>query len=288
MTITEAQPSTRVDVNLMPATGSISGRALVGGFPGRGLTVNISGGDLNRTTAVVSQGSSAGTYAFTNLPAPRTYTLTFSGAGVIPQVRVVDLDPNNGTQDQTGIDVLLSPETTAIEGIVRDSDEQPIAHATVRLTDGASERVMLTADEPTVGRFRFTDLAPGAYTLTASRTGAVPVTILVNVSASVPPDPLTVTLGRQASVSGRILVGGEAPGQTYYLKLYTPELFPISEFATTQSDPATGRYTFTSLEAPATYVIGVFSAPTAGNALDSQIVRTTPGLDATYDIDLAP
>ena len=288
VTITEAQPSTRVDVNLLPATGSISGRALVGGLPARGLTVNISGGDLNRTTAVVSQGASAGTYAFINLPAPRTYTLTFSGAGVIPQVRVVDLDPNNGTQDQAGIDVSLSPETTAIEGIVRDADNQPLARATVRLTDGASERVMLTADEPTVGRFRFTNLAPGAYTLTASRTGAVPVTILVNVSASVPADPITVTLGRQASVSGTITVGGQPPGQTYYLKLYTPELFPITPFTTTQSDPATGRFTFTSLEAPATYVIGIFDAPNAGTAIDSQIVNAVPGIDTDYTIDLDP
>ena len=50
-------PNADFGVQLIPATGSVTGRALVNGAPARGLTVNITGGDINRTTAVVSQGT---------------------------------------------------------------------------------------------------------------------------------------------------------------------------------------------------------------------------------------
>jgi hypothetical protein len=269
------QSEAAVDIQLVPATGSVTGRALVNGAPARGLSVTISGGDVNRTTAVVSQGTSAGTYSFFNLPAPRTYTLTFTGAGTIPQVRVVDLDPLSGTQDQTGIDVSLSPERTDIRGLVRDVDGSAASQATVRLTDGADELVVLTADEPTRGRFEFANVAPGAYTLTASRTGTVPVVILVNVTATTPVPDIEVQLGQQASVSGRV-VAANVTVQQYTVRLYEPALFPVTAKATTTTDSA-GNYSFGALEAPTSYVVAIFASSTASDALDSQVVRTQPG-----------
>jgi hypothetical protein len=268
-------PESSFDVQLIPSTGSVSGRALVNGAPARGLSVTISGGDVNRTTAVVSQGPNAGTYSFFNLPAPRTYTLTFSGAGTIPQVRVVDLDPLSGTQTQTGIDANLSPERTTIRGIVEDVDGTPASQATVTLTDGADELRILTADEPTRGRFEFADVAPGAYTLTASRTGTVPVVILVNVSATNPAPDLTVRLGQQASVSGRVVAPDVAVRQ-YTMRLYDAALFPVTPRATIATD-ANGAYSFGALDAPVNYVVAVFASPDASDPLDSEVVRTQPG-----------
>jgi hypothetical protein len=275
VTLGTAAPDAEFAVALVPATGSASGRALVNGAPARGLTVSISGGDVNRTTAVVSQGPSAGSYSFFNLPAPRTYTLTFSGAGTIPQVRVVDLDPRSGTQTQTGIDVSLSPERTNVRGIVRDVDGSPASQATVRLTDGADELVMLTADEPTTGRFEFANIAPGAYTLTASRIGTVPVVILVNVSAANPAPDIEVQLGQQASVSGRVIAPDVGVRQ-YTMKLYEPALFPVTALATTTTD-ANGAYSFGALDAPTNYVVAVFASPEASDPLDSEVIRTQPG-----------
>jgi len=281
-------PQNVVSVNLVPATGSVSGRALVNGNPARGLTVTISGGDVNRTTGVVSQGFAAGTYSFSNLPAPRTYTLTFSGSDTIPQVRVVDLDPNAGSQNQTGIDVSLSPDRTTIQGIVRDVGGGPASQATVRLTDGADELVMLTSDEPGVGRFEFTNVLPGTYTLTASRVGTIPVVILVNVSATTPTPPIEVQLGRQASLSGRIIPSTAHVGRPYTVKLFTPALFPVTALATVQSDPTTGAYSFGSLDAPASYVIAVFDSAAAANPIDSEVVATEPGLNIVVpDFDLS-
>ena len=268
-------PESAFDVQLIPSTGSVSGRALVNGAPARGLRVTISGGDISRSTAVVSQGAAAGTYSFFNLPAPRTYTLTFSGAGTIPQVRVVDLDPLSGTQTQTGIDANLSPERTTVRGIVEDVDGTPASQATVSLTDGADQLTVLTADEPTRGRFEFADVAPGAYTLTASRIGTVPVVILVNVSATNPVPDLTVRLGQQASVSGRV-VAPDVGVRQYTMKLYEAALFPVTPKATTTTD-ANGAYSFGALDAPVNYVVAVFASPDASDPLDSEVVRTQPG-----------
>ncbi len=272
-------PNAEFGVQLIPATGSVTGRALVNGAPARGLTVNITGGDINRTTAVVSQGSAAGTYSFFNLPAPRTYTLTFSGADTIPQVRVVDLDPLAGTQNQTGVDVSLSPERTTVGGVVLDVDGTPASQATVSLTDGADALVMLTADEPTRGRFEFANIAPGAYTLTASRVGTVPVVILVNVSSSNPVPDLTVQLGQQASVSGRVIATDVSVRQ-YTMKLYETALFPVTPKLVTTTD-ATGSYRFSALDAPVDYVIAVFASPDASDPLDSEVIRTQPGANIT-------
>ncbi len=265
-----------VEVRLLPATGSVQGQVLIDGAPGRGLTVNLSGGDVNRTTAVVSQGG--GTYSFFNLPAPRTYTLTFSGGDAIQQVRVVDLDPLSNTQDRTGIDVNLSSRNTTITGVVRDVDNSLLAGARVALTDGADELVMYTSDEPTVGSFEFSDIAPGAYTLTASRLGTVPVVVLVNVAASTPPPLQDLRLGRQASLSGRV-VAPDVAFRTYTVRLYTPELFPITSFRETTTD-GNGNYAFGQLNAPESFVVGVLATGSGSSTvLDSVVVRTVPGAD---------
>jgi hypothetical protein len=287
ISLTNDVSSSSFDVQLLPSVGSIQGRVVVNGQLARGLTVAISGGDVNRTTAVLSQGSGAATFSFFGLPAPRTYTLTFSGAGTIPQVRVVDLDPSSGTQNQTGVDVNLSPERTTVQGVVTDVDGSPASQATVTLTDGADPRVMLTADQPTTGAFQFSNVAPGAYTLTASRVGTEPVVVLVTVSATNPTPPINVQLGRQASLSGTI-TGFDPQVRQLTVRLYLPALFPVTAFRTVQTD-ASGQYSFPALEAPASYVVAVFASSSAGVPLDSEVVQTQPGQNTVVPtIDVTP
>ena len=147
------------------------------------------------------------------------------------------------------------------------------------MTDGADALVMLTADEPTRGRFEFANIAPGAYTLTASRVGTVPVVILVNVSSSNPVPDLTVQLGQQASVSGRVIATDVSVRQ-YTMKLYETALFPVTPKLVTTTD-ATGSYRFSALDAPVDYVIAVFASPDASDPLDSEVIRTQPGANIT-------
>ena len=273
------QTTATVNARLIPATGSIQGRSLLDGVPGRGLTVSINGGTVNRTTAVVSQGSSAGNYGFFGLPAPATYTLTFSGADTIPQVRVIDLDPAIGTEDSTGVDVSLSPERTSVSGIVRDESGKPAAQADVTLSNGADSFTFLTADDP-AGQFAFSGVAPGAYTLTASRIGSVAVTSLVNVSASRPTPPLDIQLGAQSGVAGRV-TGFDPSVRSVVVKLFLPETLAGRVALDTVTTDSTGTYRFSSLDAPRSYVIAVFDTLVSADPLNVKVVTTQPGVNST-------
>lgn len=274
------QPEASIDVRLVPATGSIEGRALVNGVPARGVTVAISGGEVNRVTGVISQGPLAGTYGFFGLPAPGTYTLTFSGIGTIPQVRVIDIDPNIGTGSATGIDVSLSPERTTVFGVVRDVDGSPAAQATITLSNGADDLTFLTANDP-AGQFQFSNVAPGAYTLTARRTGTVEITRLVNVSATNPTPEQDLQLGAQAGLTG-LVTGFDPTSRSVVVKLFRPEdlALGIDTVAVTDTD-ASGRYTFTSLDAPQAYVVAVFDTRVNPNPLNVSVFSTQPGVTAT-------
>jgi len=275
VSLDENQGSASFSARLLPATGSVQGRALVNGLPARGLDVAISGGEENHTTSVISQGASAATYSFSGLPAPGTYTLTFSGLHVIPQVRVVDLDPTTGTENAVGVDVSLSPERTTVRGLVRDVDGSPSAQATVVLSDGAESVTLLTADDP-IGEFEFSDIAPGAYTLTASRLGTEAVVVLVNVSATTPTPPLDLQLGAQASLTG-LVTGFDPTLNQVTVKLFEPSLFPVLPITDVQTD-TTGNYEFTALNAPTSYVVAVYASPDAADPLDSVVVITEPGI----------
>lgn len=277
--LTNDLPSGSFDARLTPARGSIQGRALVDGSPARGITVTVTGGATTRTAGVVSQGGAAGTYTFTGLEAPGTYTLTFSGQGLVSQVRVVDLDPNSGTENVTGVDVSLVRQRSLVSGIIRDPDSSPAAQATVTLSDGTNTRTVLSADEP-AGRFEFDNVAPGSYTLTASRTGTEPVTVLVTVTTTSAAPPLDLQLGPQASIVGQ--VNGFDPTQrSVVLRLFEPALFPNGTPIATVSTNSSGGYTFSSLDAPVHYVVAVYAGETAADPLDSAVVRTVPGQPVT-------
>jgi len=273
------QTGATIDVRLVPATGSIEGRALVNGIPARGVSVAISGGEVNRVTGVISQGPRAGTYGFFGLPAPGTYTLTFSGTGTIPQVRVIDIDPNTGTGSATGIDVSLSPERTTVSGVVRDVDGSPATQATITLSNGADDLTFLTANDP-AGQFQFSNVAPGAYTLTARRTGTVEVTRLVNVSATNPTPVQDLQLGAQAGLTG-LVTGLDPTARSVVVKLFLPQDLALgtNPIAITDTD-ANGRYTFMSLDAPQAYAVAVFDTRVTPNPLNVAVFSTQPGVTA--------
>lgn len=277
--LSDEQRSGTVTASLVPAAGSISGSATVDGEAERGLTVTITGGDVDRTKPIVSQGASAGGFVFEALPAPGTYTLTFSGNDVLPQVQVVDLDPRAGRVAVDGVAVSLSRTTTAVRGIVRDSNGDPVPRATVNLTDGASTFEFLTADEPS-GQFEFGAVPPGSYTLSASRTGTEPAVVIVSITASQAPPFLDLTLGDQASLSGTVVdTQGNAVTEARTVRLFDPNRFPnAGELATTVTDAA-GNYSFPGLDAPESFVVAVYASDTAADPVDSVVIRTIPSTE---------
>jgi hypothetical protein len=288
ITLVTAQTVPDFNVTLARAIGSISGRVSVADLgPSGGITVTVTGGDVTIETTSASQGD-VGTFQIGELPIPATYTVTFSRDGLLSQVRLVDLDPNTGRIDVASVDATLVQDRAVVRGIVRDVDGQPAARAQVELTDGTKVYRFLTADDPP-GRFEFSGVAAGAYTLSAELTGTTPVIVLVNVQASDVED-IELRLGAQASVSGRVLrfdpeTSTTGPFQGAVVRLFAPADFPANRDAALQvvtTDPD-GNFRFSGLAAPADYIIAVYVSDSAADPLDSALVASQPGEDVAVD-----
>jgi hypothetical protein len=286
----ESAPSADVTMQLLESAGSVSGTVTVDGAISQGLQVSISGPGTNRRTDVASQGGGAGTYLVDGLASPGTYTLNFSGPGVIPQARVVSLDPGSITTNSlTGIDADLDTDTTVIPGTVLDVAGNPTAGADVKLTDGIDEWKVQTANQPTLGAFNISGIKPGAYTLTASMVGTEPSVVLVNVTPGTAPGPFELRLGEQASIEVSVLVNGAIPVPPVNVRLYHPDDFPNANAELQRADTdAKGKVLFAALEAPTEFVVAVYANGLDNNPLDSQVVLTQPGQPIQISFDLTP
>lgn len=274
VSLTAESTDASFSATLTPAIGSISGRAVVDGGSARGISVVVTGVGTNREVGAVTQGANAGSFTFRGLDAPGTYTLAFTGDGLVPQVRVVDLDPQRGITDVADVAVTLTRERTLVNGVVRGVDGRPVGGATVTLSDGTNNRVLPSADSP-AGAFAFSDVEPGAYTLSASLTGTEPVVVLVNVNDETTP-ALDLQLGAQASLHGQV-TGYDPAARRLPVRLFLPEQFPNGEPLATTFTDASGAYSFEQLEAPTGYVVAVYASDTAADPLDSATAQTAPG-----------
>ncbi len=277
-----AESATGFSVTLTEALGAIRGTAFVDGEgPAGGVTVSVTGGDVERETITISQGD-VGTYQFAQLPIPGTYTVTFSAEGLVSQVRLVDLDARLGAVEANAVDATLQRDRAIVRGVVRGPDGAPVPRATVVLSDATEDATFLTADDPT-GEFEFVGVEPGAYTLTASRPGTTPVVVLVNVLAS-QVETLDLALGAQASLSGEVRRFDPAadtfvPFAGATVRIFAPVDFPgtaASAAAATQTND-NGEYAFPGLDAPEDFVVAVYLNETAPDPLDSTTVATEPG-----------
>lgn len=273
-------------ITLAKSTGSIAGTVSQNGIgPIGGVAVTVSAGDTTFTTFTASSGTVGG-YFIDDLPIPATYTVTFAGEGLVSQVRVQDLDPANSTADSTNVDVSLGRSTATVQGLVHGVDSNPVAGATVVLSDGTLTRTLVTANDP-VGRFAFSAVPAGTYTLTATLPGTTASVRLVTVVADTDQD-LDIAVEAQASVTGRVLllntttgVYEPLPGAT--VRLFKPADFPgapSAAVATIVTD-TNGNYTFTALDAPQNYVIAVYQTPASAEPLDSQLILTQPSTQLT-------
>lgn len=273
-------PLAPIDFSLVPNVGTISGTVSgPGGGPLGGVSVHLTGGEIDVVATTVSQGSGLGTYSFDQLPVPGTYTVTFSKPGFVDQVRLAPIDPAAGSPDVTNIDASLGTSLAVITGVVVDVNGVEVPRATLKLTNGATTRTLLSADEPP-GAFAFANVIPGSYTLTASLVGAADVVQLVTVHPG-DTEQLRLQLGQQASLSGQVRHVDGTPASGFVVKLFLPDQFPRGTSIATAITDANGRYTFVEVAAPADFVVAVYLDSTTTEALDSEQVVSAPGSDVT-------
>ncbi len=261
---------------LSPAVGSISGTVTEagGGLLG-GVTVSVTGPAIEASTSTISQGEGIGTYVFDPLPAPGTYTITFSKPGYVSQVRLVEVNPISRTVHVTGVDMTLIHADGVVTGQVLDASGAPVAGAEVTLNDGVTSRTLRTAHEP-LGAFTFSNVAPGSYTVTASLIGASDVVQVIDVRSG-EIETLQLQLGVQASLTGQVVSGNGTPLANMSVRLYSPLGFPTAGLLTTTVTDENGFFTFANVGAPDDYVVAVFANASSVDALDSELVQSVPG-----------
>jgi hypothetical protein len=291
VTLASAQAANDTVLTLLPATGSISGTVTLAGGPAGGVVVSAQSGSTVIKTTTASAGD-PGTYVLDALPAPGTYTLTFTRDGLVPQSRLVDLDPASGAVDRGGIDATLVANTSVVHGVVRDRSGNPVPHADVSLTDGRSVRSFVTADDP-AGAYTFASVPPGSYTLSAGLPSTSPDVVLVTMLAA-DDKQVDVQLSVQASLSGVVntqaATGGFAPAPGLTVRLFAAASYPTTAAATVTTGPD-GSYTFTDVVGATDYIVAVYASPSAADPLAIQRVQSQPGAAVTiapFNIPPAP
>jgi hypothetical protein len=209
----DASTSTTQAVPLSPGGSQDLGRvSLIGGtdavvgtvkddktsLPLGGATITVGGGPTALTTTSLTTGIQKGTFALTGLPVPGHYTLTVTLPGYTPVTRPLDRD---GKTAPSELAIRLSSSLGSIAGrVLQPADPDPevgSVGARVTVTDGSHVRSTTTVDAGSGlsrGGFRIAGLAPGYYSVTASRDGYDQYTVLVKVVAGQAVDNLILHL----------------------------------------------------------------------------------------------
>jgi hypothetical protein len=185
------QDRTGVQATLTGGTGTITGAVSDASGAALGdVIVTVAGGQFQANSATLttsSPGAPVGSYRVADIPTPGSYAVTFSKEGFVDETREVEF-AEPGLQPDVSVE--LRPNHGTISGTVRTSDGAPLVGVTVELTDGRTaegtdeveRRSTATASSP-AGGYTFTDVPPGAYTLTFTMETYNTRILLVRVAA---------------------------------------------------------------------------------------------------------
>ncbi|WP_203960443.1 MSCRAMM family protein [Actinocatenispora thailandica] len=151
---------TTCDIRLASSAGLSGSVADADGSPVPGATVILT----NTAGAVVAalRSNAHGGYAATDLT-PGLYTVTATAPAREPVALLVDVPPTGVARQ----DVTFAPRTLTLAGTTRHADGRPLADIRVSVLDSAGAEVATTFSDAS-GRYRFTGLRPGHYTVAAS------------------------------------------------------------------------------------------------------------------------
>ncbi|MFT3852749.1 MAG: carboxypeptidase-like regulatory domain-containing protein [Ilumatobacteraceae bacterium] len=275
---------------LRPSVGRVGGTVSAGGpdaGPLGGVTVTVSGPEFSRSTSSLTT-DPVGSWQITGVPLPGTYTVTFSATGYSTQAVGADLSPT--VPENLGLDATLAPATSNVTGrAIEASNGSGIVGATVTLTGQGQTRTARTADVP-VGNYGFSNLPPGAYTITFQRTGSPELTKAITLVPGDNPQP-DAAIELPSGISGHVVVNGQpfagAELRIYLLSAAGP-VYPFDPPTATVPSDANGVYS--SLGIPAgqyivdLYIDGQIQPPSQHAAVSPG--RPTENVD--FDISTAP
>jgi len=197
-------------VRLSAGSGTIAG--VVSGDDGKPLgnvTVTTTQAGQQFQTATPTLGE-VGRFAFSGVPTPGTYVLTFSRAGFGARTIVVDLGPG---QQQQKLKVTLASGTGTVSGRLTDALGKGLGGATVTVGGTTAPVSTTTLTDGEVGTYAVSGLpTPGTYTLTFALPGYAPQTVPVNLTDANPKAQANaVLMPGVGSIAGRVVDDGGQP-----------------------------------------------------------------------------
>ena len=177
------QSRSDLEVSLAAGVGSVSGVLVDADGNGLGgATVTVGGAPTVMTSTTLTTGA-VGYFSFNALPAPGSYTLTFSLPGHAGTTLPIQLSTEGAPPR---VRAVLATALGRITGVVAGPGGSPLPGAAVVATDGRqswkSQATGAGGGLPE-GGYLLTDLAPGTYTVTASMPGYSQQTALLTVTA---------------------------------------------------------------------------------------------------------
>ena len=161
---------TGVDVALTGGSGTLRGTVIdPAGMPVGGAEITVTRGQFTAATSTLTSGSStapAGSYSVADLPTPGTFTVTATAPGYVEATRLVAF-PSAG--EVSGIDLVLSSSQGSLSGTIT-ANGAGLGDLPLELSDGENVRRTVTATNP-AGRYSFSDVPAGSYTLTVPPEG---------------------------------------------------------------------------------------------------------------------
>ncbi|MCV2395222.1 carboxypeptidase regulatory-like domain-containing protein [Actinotalea sp. M2MS4P-6] len=289
-----AQELTGVAVTLGAAAGTLSGTVTTPDGTG-GVTVTITDGADTRQTVTQSR-SPVGSWAVSGLRIPSTYTVTFSRGDLQSQVLSVSIDGfgqvTAGAADASSVDVTMRRATAQIVGTVTQSPAgggtaTPAGNVTISASSGQAQFTMTSASTPagSVGAFTIQGLPPGTYTVTFSRKGTRPTSMIVRLVAG-QVRTINPVLVSPASIGGVVDQAGVptvgAVVSLYLASEYGTEAPPVATAVTNTS----GRYSFADVDAPEFYLLEVKLSVNGAAVATSAPTTLNPSQQLALDITI--
>lgn len=255
-----------VDLVLRPGvaaiTGTVSGYNSQGSFGGLGsVTVTATDGALVRTTSTVTGGNVQGSFVLPQLPTPAAYTVTVSAPGYQSQTQQITIAAGAAPAP---FGVTLTSDSGTVQGSVLVQLAQggtATARAgtavTLSNTAGVAYKTLTNND----GIFTFNGVAPGPYTVAASRFGNETSYASVEVTTGIAPALAPFTLPyrnetpQTALIIGRVVdarSGGELCNRQLFREL-TCTGYTVTLSGSDIPGPSAVPTSTASIDQPASY-----------------------------------
>lgn len=169
-------------VVLAGGSGVVSGTVRdAAGNPLGGVGITVVRGAVKATTTSLTAGdggAGVGSYRISDLPAPGTYTVTFTLAGYSTETTTVTFGDSG---DQPVVNMTMSLSTGTVSGRVTVGGSGR-AGLTLTLSDGATPRTTQSASSPS-GGYEFAGVPPGTYMLQVTGSAVQETVVVVEVVA---------------------------------------------------------------------------------------------------------